>query len=177
MAGRRRGVAVAAVAATLAAAGAADAVGEAQSAFSLRSSAFRNGAAIPVVHTCEGRNVSPPLAWPSPPARTRSLALLVDDPDAPRGTFTHWIAWGIGSSARALGQGKAPPGQGVNDAGRIGYLGPCPPPGDGAHRYVFRLYALDTVLKLPRGAPRAAFQAAIRGHVLAVGRLVGIYER
>jgi len=155
----------------------AAAVREAPSVLSIRSPAFKAGGPIPVRFTCDGANVSPALAWTAPPKRTRSFALLVDDPDAPRGTFTHWIAWGIGPSARGLGQGKTPQGEGLNDAGRVGYLGPCPPPGDGPHRYRFRLHALDTVLKLQRGASKQAFKAALRGHVLAVGQLVGTYER
>ncbi len=143
--------------------------------FSLRSPAFPDGGRIPVRHTCDGRDLSPPLRWTAPPAGTRSLALLMDDPDAPGRTFTHWLAWNIPPSARALKAGARVPGEGANDAGRVGYLGPCPPAG--VHRYVFRLYALRTPLRLARGASRAEFLAALRGRVLAVARLVGRYGR
>jgi len=174
---RRRRGSLAALAVALVATAPAVAVREAQSVLSIRSSAFRGGGPIPVLFTCDGANVSPRLTWSAPPKGTRSFALLVDDPDAPRGTFTHWVAWGISPNVRGLGQGKAPSGEGLNDAGRVGYLGPCPPSGDGPHRYRFRLHALDTVLKLPRGAPKQAFKAALRGHVLAAAQLVGTYER
>ena len=174
---RRRRGRLAALAVALVAAAPAAANLEAQSVLSIRSSAFKRGGPIPTLFTCEGANVSPALAWTAPPQGTRSFALLVDDPDAPRGTFTHWTAWGIGPTVRGLGQGRAAPREGLNDAGRVGYLGPCPPPGDGPHRYRFKLHALDTVLKLPRGASKEAFKAALRGHVLAVAQLVGTYER
>lgn len=173
----RRREFLAAVAVAFVVAAPVDAVSEAQSALTIRSSAFKGGGPIPVLFTCDGANLSPPLAWSAPPKGTRSFALLVDDPDAPRGTFRHWTAWGISPTARGLGQGKAPSGEGVNDAGRVGYLGPCPPSGDGPHRYRFRLHALDTMLKLPRGASKQAFGAAIRGHVLAAAQLAGSYER
>jgi Raf kinase inhibitor-like YbhB/YbcL family protein len=130
---------------------------------------------IPVRHTCDGRNVSPPLRWAAPPTDTRSFALLMDDPDAPGGTFTHWIAWNIPAGTRSLRSGQRPPREGTNDAGRIGYTGPCPP--SGVHRYVFRLYALNSNLGVPRGASRAEFLAALRGKVLATARLVGRYRR
>lgn len=143
--------------------------------FSLGSPAFANGGKIPVEHTCDGRNVSPPLRWTTPPAGTRFFALLMDDPDAPGRTFTHWLAWNIPASTRVLAAGARAPVEGRNDAGRIGYLGPCPP--SGVHRYVFRLYALRLPLRLARGASRADFLAALRGRVLAAARLVGRYGR
>ena len=143
--------------------------------FSLASPAFKSQGSIPVEHTCDGRNVSPPLRWTAPPAATRSLALLMDDPDAPGRTFTHWLVWNIPASVRSLPAGARPPLEGTNDAGRLGYLGPCPP--SGVHRYVFRLYALRAPLRLSRGASRAEFLAALRGRVLAVARLVGRYGR
>lgn len=143
--------------------------------FTLRSPAFASGEPIPVRFTCDGENVSPALRWTAPPAATRSLALIMDDPDAPGGTFTHWLAWNIAATARGLRAGQRAPREGTNDAGRIGYTGPCPP--SGVHRYVFRLYALETPLRLARGASRAQFLAAIRGRSLAVSRLVGRYGR
>jgi len=141
----------------------------------LRSPAFAPGGRIPVEHTCDGRNLSPPLRWTAPPAGTRSFALLMDDPDAPGRTFTHWLAWNIPARARSLAAGRPAPVEGRNDAGRIGYIGPCPPAG--VHRYVFRLYALRAPLRLAQGASRAQFLAALRGGVLASSRLVGRYGR
>jgi Raf kinase inhibitor-like YbhB/YbcL family protein len=111
------------------------------------------------------------------PEGTRSLALLVDDPDAPGGVFTHWIAWGLDPGAGGLGEGEPAPGEGQNDFGATGYRGPCPPPGHGRHRYVFRLYALDTALELAVGAAKAELEQAIEGHVLTTAELVGTYER
>jgi Raf kinase inhibitor-like YbhB/YbcL family protein len=101
----------------------------------------------------------------------------VDDPDAPVGTFTHWLAWGIDPEARALAEGEAAPVEGRNGFGVIGYAGPCPPPGHGRHRYIFRLYALDLKVGLPAGASREKLEQALKGHVLAVAELVGSYER
>ena len=139
------------------------------------SPAFPGGATIPKVHTCDGRNLSPSLRWTAPPAGTRSFALLMDDPDAPSGTFTHWIGWNVPAKARSLHVGQRAPVEGRNDAGRAGYIGPCPP--SGVHRYVFRLYALRSPLRLAAGASRVQFLAALRGKQLAVARLVGRYGR
>jgi Raf kinase inhibitor-like YbhB/YbcL family protein len=145
--------------------------------FALESSAFQHAQAIPDDHTCEGRDVSPPLRWAEVPEGTQSLALIVDDPDAPVGVFTHWIAWGIDPAADGLKEGEAAPSEGRNDFGTTGYRGPCPPPGHGRHRYVFRLYALDAGLDLADGAAKADVEAAMEGHVLTMAELVGIYER
>jgi len=144
-------------------------------AFALASPAFRSGGTIPRVYTCDGRNVSPPLTWRSPPKGTTGFAILMDDPDAPGGTFTHWLAWSIPAKARSLRAGSRPAREGTNDAGRIGYTGPCPP--SGTHRYVFRVYALNRALRLPRGASRAQFVVSLRGKILAVTRLIGRYHR
>ena len=143
--------------------------------FVLASPAFKSQGRIPVEYTCDGRNVSPPLRWTTPPAGTRAFALLMDDPDAPGRTFTHWIAWNIPASTRSLAAGARPLLEGTNDAGRVGYVGPCPP--SGVHRYVFHLYALRAPLRLARGASRADFLAAVRDRVLAAARLVGRYGR
>ena len=143
--------------------------------FALTSAAFAAGAPIPRVYTCDGRNVSPPLRWTDPPAGTRSFAILMDDPDAPGGTFTHWLGWNIPATARSLRVGQHAPVEGTNDAQRIGYVGPCPP--SGRHRYVFHLYALRAPLRLAAGSSRSAFLAALRGKTLAVARLVGPYAR
>jgi Raf kinase inhibitor-like YbhB/YbcL family protein len=145
-------------------------------AFALTSPAFAAGHTIPKRYTCDGANVSPALRWTAPPRRTRSFALLLDDPDAPSGTFTHWLAWNIKPSARRLAVGARPPRQGRTSAGGVGYTGPCPPSGP-AHRYAFKLYALRKPLPLRPGADRAAFDRALRGRVLRVTRLVGRYGR
>jgi Raf kinase inhibitor-like YbhB/YbcL family protein len=145
--------------------------------FNLTSPAFENGQPIPRRHTCEGEDLSPPLAWADAPAETRSLAMIVDDPDAPVGTFTHWIAWGLEPSASGLPEGGAAPVEGSNDFGVSGYRGPCPPPGHGSHRYFFRLYALDEEPGLEPGAEKQELERALADHTLAVAELVGTYER
>jgi Raf kinase inhibitor-like YbhB/YbcL family protein len=147
-------------------------------AFALTSAAFESGEPIPLRHTCDGEDVSPPLAWTTPPDGTRSLALIVDDPDAPVGTFTHWLAWDIEPAARDLPEGQAAPVEGRNDFRKNGYRGPCPPPGHGPHRYLFRLLALGAPLGLRAGAGKADVErAAARAQTLAVAELVGTYER
>jgi Raf kinase inhibitor-like YbhB/YbcL family protein len=147
------------------------------SVFALESTAFENTQAIPRRHTCDGVGVSPPLRWTNLPEGTRSLALVVEDPDAPAGVFTHWIAWAIDSGTDGLGEGEAAPREGRNDFGSTGYGGPCPPPRHGRHRYLFRLYALDVDLDLRSGAGKADLERAMEGHVLTAADLVGIYER
>jgi Raf kinase inhibitor-like YbhB/YbcL family protein len=133
------------------------------SEFALESSAFENARAIPSRHTCEGDDVSPALHWTSVPEGTQSLALIVSDPDAPSGVFTHWVAWGLDPGAGGLGEGEAAPREGRNDFGTVGYRGPCPPPGHGRHRYVFRLYALERDLELDAGAGKAELEQRSRG--------------
>ena len=145
--------------------------------FALESSAFEHAQAIPKRHTCDGEDLSPPLHWTNVPNEARSLVLLVDDPDAPSGVFTHWVAWGLDPGAGGLGEGEAARGEGRNDFGTGGYRGPCPPPGHGRHRYVFRLYALERELDLDSGAGKAELEQAIEGRVLTTAELVGIYER
>jgi Raf kinase inhibitor-like YbhB/YbcL family protein len=146
-------------------------------AFALESGVFENAQAIPSRHSCEGEDVSPPLRWTNVPEGTRSLALVVDDPDAPGGVFTHWIAWGLDPAAEGLGEGESAPREGQNDFGTTGYRGPCPPSGHGRHRYVFRLYALDSDPELAAGAAKTELEQAIEGHVLTTAELVGTYER
>lgn len=145
--------------------------------FALTSAAFEDGAPIPRRHTCEGEDISPPLTWSPPPQGARSLALIVDDPDAPVGTFTHWLAWGMDPGAGGLAEGERPAAEGRNDFRETGYRGPCPPRGHGPHRYVFRLFALDAELELRPGAAKADLEDAVGAHTLAVGQLVGTYER
>jgi Raf kinase inhibitor-like YbhB/YbcL family protein len=145
--------------------------------FLLQSSAFEDGDAIPGRHSCEGEDLSPPLAWSAAPDGTRSLALVVDDPDAPAGTFTHWLGWGFDPDARRIGEGESAPVEGRNDFGTSGYRGPCPPPGHGRHRYSFRLYALDSDPDVRPGADKRELERALEEHTLAKAELVGTYER
>jgi len=162
----------------------------------LRSPAFADGGMIPKTFTCDGSDRSPPLEWSSVPASARALALICDDPDAPGGTWSHWVVFNLSSHVKALREGvpaeqtvpevsteragpvveKLPEArQGKNDFGKTGYGGPCPP--SGTHRYFFRLYALDTRLELGSTATRAEVFRAIEGHILAEGRLAGKYQR
>ncbi len=149
--------------------------------FTLLSPAFENGATIPARYTCEGENLSPELGWEGAPAKTRSFALIVDDPDAPGGTFTHWVLFDIPADLSSLPEGVRPGEVGVsgrNDFGRVGYGGPCPPPGDGPHRYFFTLYALDVEsLGLSEGASRDQVEQALKDHVVGKAQLMGRYER
>jgi Raf kinase inhibitor-like YbhB/YbcL family protein len=149
----------------------------------LESTAFTDGLPIPADYTADGANISPPLRWDDPPNGTQSLALICDDPDAPRGTFTHWVLFNMPADTRDLPADIRPeftlPGgarQGLNDFGRVGYDGPAPPPGP-AHRYFFKLYALGGMLALPAGATKAQVLDAMHGRQLAEVRLVGVYGR
>jgi Raf kinase inhibitor-like YbhB/YbcL family protein len=145
--------------------------------FALSSEAFRHGGEIPRRHTCDGDDVSPALSWSDPPPQARALALIVDDPDAPVGTFTHWLAWNIDPQAGGLGEGESAAVEGRNDFGRRGWGGPCPPPGHGAHRYFFRLHALDAELDVGSRAGRRELGSALSGHVVVTAELMGTYER
>lgn len=142
----------------------------------ITSSAFQEGASIPSKFTCDGGDTSPPLQIADVPATAKSLALIVDDPDAPSGLFTHWAVWNISPQTNAIAEGSAPKGvQGTSDFGKSGYGGPCPP--SGTHRYYFKIFALDRELDLPAGAKRRQLDAAMKGHVLAQGELMGRYSR
>jgi Raf kinase inhibitor-like YbhB/YbcL family protein len=145
--------------------------------FSLSSSAFADGEPIPRRHTCDGEDQSPPLSWSAPPAATRSLALILDDPDAPSGRFVHWLAWGITPDPGGLAGGQAAPSEGRNDFGTVGYRGPCPPRGHGPHRYRFRLHAVAEDLRLAPGADVQELERALTAKVVAVAELVGTYQR
>lgn len=149
------------------------------SSIDVRSNAFPANAAIPARYTCSGADVSPPLSWTGVPPGAKSLALTVIDPDAPGRPFTHWVVFGIAPSTAEIPEGGPPPSgaaEGRNDFGSTGYRGPCPPPGS-PHHYHFKVYALDTTLSLRSGATESAFEAAIKGHVLASGELVGTFRR
>jgi Raf kinase inhibitor-like YbhB/YbcL family protein len=147
------------------------------SEFALESTAFDHAQAIPTRHTCDGEDLSPPLRWAHVPDEARALALVVDDPDAPSGVFTHWVAWGLDPASGGVGEGESAPLEGRNDFGTTGYRGPCPPPGHGPHRYVFRLYALDAEPALAAGAAKTELEQVMEGHVLTIAELVGTYER
>jgi Raf kinase inhibitor-like YbhB/YbcL family protein len=146
-------------------------------AFALGSSAFRQDEQIPSRHTCDGADVSPPLTWTDPPDGTGAFALVVDDPDAPSGTFTHWLLADIAATDRSCAEGHSVGVQGTNDFGRRGYGGPCPPKGHGRHRYRFHLHALSRPVGLPAGISRSQVDAALQGLVLDTAVLTGWYER
>jgi len=151
----------------------------AQRHLTLESPSFQHGETIPPRFTCEGENLSPELAWSHAPKGTQSFALIVEDPDAPSGTFTHWLLFDIPASANGLGEGSREVGTpGKNDFEQDGYGGPCPPPNHGDHRYFFRLHALDVQgLGLSKSASRAQIEKAIEGHVLNGTELMGRFSR
>jgi len=149
----------------------------------LTSTAFEDGEFIPTKYTCDGEDVSPPLQWQNIPEGTRSIAIICDDPDAPMGTWVHWVLFDIPADAGGLEEGvpgmaNPPKGgtHGANDFRRLGYGGPCPPPG-GPHRYFFKIYALDAKLEFKPAVTKADVVKAMKGHVLGEGRLMGKYER
>jgi Raf kinase inhibitor-like YbhB/YbcL family protein len=139
----------------------------------ISSPSFQAGGAIPAQFTCNGANQNPPLQFRGVPKEAKSLVLIVDDPDAPGGLFTHWLVWNIDPTTSQLGGNSVPAdaAQGTNDFGRVGYGGPCPPAG--THRYYFRLFAIDQKIDLNPGAKRSALDRALKGHVLARGELMG----
>ena len=145
----------------------------------LTSPAFAAGAAIPKRYTCDGGDTSPPLAWADVPSTAKELALIVEDPDAPGGTYVHWTVFAIPPSTDGLDEGKLPSGarEGENSFGKTGYGGPCPPEGGKAHRYSFSLYALKTELDLEQGAKPDEVRKQIAKHALARGSLVGTFKR
>lgn len=139
------------------------------------SQAFENGQRIPAKHTCQGENRSPALQIQNIPAEAVALAIIVEDPDAPNGTFDHWVAWNI-NPAEVLEEGLKVSHEGANSYGSIGYRGPCPPPGL-PHRYFFRIYALDALLDLPVKSSKGSLRTAMEGHILAEAELMGTYQR
>jgi Raf kinase inhibitor-like YbhB/YbcL family protein len=142
----------------------------------ITSSAFQQGGNIPSKFSCDGANTNPPLQISDAPREVKSLVLIVDDPDAPSGLFTHWAIWNISPQTSTIAEGSTPKGvQATNDFGRSGYGGPCPP--SGTHRYYFKIFALDRELDLPFGAKRSQLDAAMKGHVMAQGELMGRYSR
>jgi Raf kinase inhibitor-like YbhB/YbcL family protein len=152
-------------------------------ALAMKATAFAKGGEIPKRHTCDGADLSPALSWNGVSPAALSLALIVDDPDAPRGTWTHWLIWNIPAHLTALPEGvpaqevlENGARQGRNDFDRIGYGGPCPPPGK-AHRYFFKLYALNTSLDLKAGAGRQELERALKGHIVSQAEWMGTHRR
>ena len=149
---------------------------------SVTSSAFKDGEMIPCKYTCDGDDISPPIDWSGIPADAKSVAMISDDPDAPGGTWIHWVIFNIPPQVKGLPENIPPHKtlengaiQGVNGSHQIGYGGPCPP--SGVHRYFFKIYALDTVLSLKPGAAKKDLEEAMKAHILAQGQLMGRYKR
>jgi Raf kinase inhibitor-like YbhB/YbcL family protein len=151
--------------------------GEVTGNMKLTSPAFENNGNIPSKYTCDGEDTSPELVIEGVPENAKSLALIVDDPDAPAGTWVHWLAWNIVPDTGKISEGSVPGGvtQGTNDFGKPDYGGPCPP--SGTHRYFFKLYALDITLDLPQGVTKQQLEQAMQGHVLEQATLTGLYQR
>lgn len=143
----------------------------------LTSDAFANGQSIPAKYSCVGKNISPALTWNDPPAGAQSFALIVDDPDAPAGTWVHWVLFNLPANSRSLPENTEASGVSVgkNSSGNMRYDGPCPP--SGTHRYFFKLYALDSALSLSPGATKEQVLSAMQGHVLAQGELMGTFSK
>ena len=143
----------------------------------IASSAFKEGEAIPAIYSCEGRNSNPPLRFNNVPGTAQSLALIVDDPDAPMGTFTHWTMWNISPTLVEVPEHYAPAQEteGRNSSGGPGYRGPCPP--SGLHRYFFKLYALDTMLDISTETDAIGLAEAMQGHIIATAQLMGTYQK
>lgn len=142
------------------------------------STAFKEGGMIPRKYTCDDRDLSPQIAWSGVPAKAKSIALICDDPDAPAGTWVHWVVFNIPATVKDLPEGASLPGGaklGINDFRKLVYGGPCPP--GGTHRYYFKVYALDTMLNLKEGATKGELLKAMEGHLLAQGQLMGKYKR
>jgi Raf kinase inhibitor-like YbhB/YbcL family protein len=143
----------------------------------LGSPAFKHNEFIPEKNTCDGKNINPPLLIENIPSGTKSMALIVDDPDAPAGTWVHWVVWNISPDTKEIKESSVPEGaqQGVNDFRKHEYGGPCPP--SGTHRYFFKLYALDTMLNLGSKAKKSDMEQAMKGHILEKTELIGRYRR
>jgi Raf kinase inhibitor-like YbhB/YbcL family protein len=149
----------------------------AMAAIHVTSPAFQNNGNIPRQYTCDGKDINPPLMIANCPQGTKSLSLICDDPDAPVGTWVHWVIWNIDPSTKEIKENIVPTGAivGVNDFRKHSYGGPCPP--SGTHRYFFKVYALDTMLGISPNASKADLEKAMKGHILAQGELIGLYKR
>ncbi|MEW6116632.1 MAG: YbhB/YbcL family Raf kinase inhibitor-like protein [Nitrospirota bacterium] len=143
----------------------------------LSSPVFKDNSPIPSKYTCDGNDVNPPLVIENVPSNAKSLVLIVDDPDAPMGTWVHWVVWNIEPKTKEIKEHSLPKGaiQGINDFKKHDYGGPCPP--SGTHRYFFKLYALDATLNLPSSARKADVEKAMKGHIISQGQLVGLYSK
>ena len=142
---------------------------------SVTSPAFENNKPIPVKYTCDGANINPPLTIEDVPEETKALVLIVDDPDAPMGTFDHWVVWNIPPTTRKIEENTVPGTEGISTSRKHAYGGPCPP--YGTHRYFFKVYALDTQLDLKSNSSKRDVEKAMKGHILAEGELMGLYSR
>jgi len=141
----------------------------------IKSPVFEPNSLIPKKHSCDGQNTNPPLTIEGTPKEAKSIALVVDDPDAPSGTFDHWVVWNIPPSITKIAENSVPGTEGLNGARRMGFMGPCPP--SGTHRYFFKVYALDSELKLGVRSTKRDLDKAMKDHILAKGELVGLYHR
>ena len=141
----------------------------------IKSPAFEANKPIPKKYSCDGNDINPPLTIEGIPKEAKTLALIVDDPDAPSGTFDHWIVWNIPASTSKIGENTIPGKEGLNGARQSSYMGPCPP--GGTHRYFFKVYALDAELNLGINSKKKDVEKAMQGHILAKGELVGLYSR
>ena len=141
----------------------------------VKSPSFESNKSIPKKYTCDDQSINPPLTIEGTPKETKSLALIVDDPDAPSGTFDHWVVWNIPPSTSKIAEKTAPGTEGLNGMRKPGYTGPCPP--SGTHRYFFKVYALDTELNLGAKSTKRDLEKAMQGHILAKGELIGLYRR
>jgi Raf kinase inhibitor-like YbhB/YbcL family protein len=146
-------------------------------ALKMSSAAFENNASIPEKYTCDGMDLNPPLRFENVPSETKSLALIVDDPDAPMGTWVHWVLWNVDPKTGEIKENTVPKGalQGINDFRKHDYGGPCPP--SGTHRYFFKLYALDALLGLSANAKKTDLEKAMKGHVISQAQIIGLYKR
>ena len=142
---------------------------------SIKSPAFESGKPIPKKYSCDGQDINPPLTIEGTPKEAKTLVLAVDDPDAPSGTFDHWIVWNIPAQRSKIAENSVPGKEGLNSARQTGYMGPCPP--SGTHRYFFKVYALDTELNLGVASKKKDVEKAMQGHILAKGELMGVYSR
>jgi len=174
----RTGISAALLALTLAIPAFADGTTKLAGTMKLQSSAFEDNQAIPAQYTCDGKNISPPLSWSGVPGNTKSFALIVQDPDAPKRDFIHWMIWNIPAATNSIAE-ASPPGkpavEGLNDMGKKGYGGPCPPWGN--HHYTFTLYALDITLTIAASASKNDLWNAMQDHVLDQTVLTGMYQR
>jgi Raf kinase inhibitor-like YbhB/YbcL family protein len=146
-------------------------------ALHITSPAFQDNSHIPRQYTCDGKDINPPLVIENVPAETKSIALICDDPDAPMGTWVHWVLWNIDPTTKEIAENAVPQGavEGMNDFKKHAYGGPCPP--SGTHRYFFKVYALDTVLDISPNSTKSALEKAMKGHIIAQGQIIGLYKR